>query len=91
MTDITNPTVIWVKGFLFLVLGLVASVLLLIRAPTVTVALLLCLTVWAFCRFYYFAFYVIQHYVDPEYRFSGLLSFLRYALSKRRRGRDNVG
>jgi hypothetical protein len=46
--------------------------------------LLLLLTVWAFCRFYYFAFYVIEHYVDSTYRFAGLLSFLQYAIHKRR-------
>jgi hypothetical protein len=44
--------------------------------------------VWAFCRFYYFAFYVIEHYVDASYRFSGLLSLLHYAISKRRHERS---
>jgi len=46
--------------------------------------------VWAFCRFYYFAFYVIQHYVDPSYRFSSLLSFLHYVISKRRQERQDA-
>jgi len=32
---------------------------------------------------YYFAFYVIEHYVDPGYRFAGLWSFVRYVLRKR--------
>ncbi len=31
---------------------------------------------------YYFAFYVIEHYVDPGYRFAGLWSFVRYVLRK---------
>jgi hypothetical protein len=87
MADITSPTLIWIKGILFLLLGVLGSVLLVLHAPSVTVASLLCLTVWAFCRFYYFAFYVIQHYVDSDYHFSGLLSFLRYAVCKRRRER----
>jgi hypothetical protein len=39
--------------------------------------------VWSFCRFYYFAFYVIEHYVDPSYRFSGLLSFALYLIQKK--------
>jgi hypothetical protein len=89
MTDLKNPAMIWTKGFLFLVLGLLASVLVVLQAPSVTIALLLLLSVWAFCRFYYFAFYVIQHYVDSTYRFSGLLSFLHYAFRqcrKRSRG-----
>ena len=83
MVDITNPKLIWMKGILFLLLGLFASVLLVLHSPSVTVTFLLCLSVWAFCRFYYFAFYVIQHYVDPNYRFSGLLAFLQYAIRKR--------
>jgi hypothetical protein len=42
------------------------------------------IAVWCFCRSYYFAFYVIEHYVDPSYRFSGLWSFVRYLLSRSR-------
>jgi hypothetical protein len=87
MADITSPTLLWIKGILFLLLGVLGSVLLVLHSPSVTVAFLLCLTVWAFCRFYYFAFYVIQHYVDPDYRFAGLLSFLHYAVCKRRHER----
>jgi hypothetical protein len=83
MADLKSPVLICMKGLLFLVLGVLAAVLLMLQAPSLTVALLLCLTVWAFCRFYYFAFYVIQHYVDPAYRFSGLFSFLRYVVCNR--------
>jgi hypothetical protein len=88
MGDLKNPRVICFKGVLFLLLGLLASVLLLLQSPSLTVALLLCVSVWAYCRFYYFAFYVIEHYVDPTYRFSGLVSFLRYALRNRPRDRQ---
>jgi len=45
---------------------------------------LLVISVWCFCRFYYFAFYLIEHYVDPTYRFSGLLSFVLYVIQKKR-------
>ena len=55
----------------------------LLQAPTLAVGLLLLLSIWAFCRAYYFAFYVIEHYLDAGYRFSGLLSFLRYVLRRR--------
>ncbi|MCL4206976.1 MAG: hypothetical protein KJ000_31220 [Pirellulaceae bacterium] len=71
------------KGGLFLLIGTVASVLLWLESPSLKVALLLLLAVWAFCRAYYFAFYVIEHYADPGYRFAGLVSFLRYAWRKR--------
>ncbi len=84
MKDLTNPAWIIAKGFLFLFLGLLSAVLLFLERPTPRVALLLLLAVWCFCRFYYFAFYVLERYVDPTYRFSGLFSFARYFIRKQR-------
>ncbi len=83
MTDITNPKWLWAKGALFLGLGLAASMLLVMETASVKVTALLAVSVWAFCRFYYFAFYVMEHYVDHTYRFSGLTSVLLYILRKR--------
>ena len=71
MSDLTNPRLIKLKGILFLLTGILSSALLLIYAPSLTVALLLGIAIWSFSRFYYFAFYVIQHYVDPSFRFAG--------------------
>jgi hypothetical protein len=82
MKDLSNPAWIKVKGLLFLFLGLLSAALLFLERPTLRVALLLMLAVWCFCRFYYFAFYVIERHVDPNYRFSGLLSFARYLIRK---------
>lgn len=84
MADLTNPKLIKLKGFLFLVIGLLSSTLLLIHAPHLTVALLLAITIWSFCRFYYFAFYVIEHYVDPSFKFAGLWDFARYMVKRRK-------
>jgi hypothetical protein len=83
MTDIKTPGLIWAKGALFLALALVASVLLVLEVPSLKAALLLVVSIWAWCRAYYFAFYVVPNYVDPGYRFSGLGSFFRYLLRKR--------
>ncbi len=85
MGDLTNPKVIWLKGALFLGLGFLSAALLVLRHPEFTTVCLLGLTVWSFCRAYYFAFYVIEKYVDPTYRFAGLTDFLRYAIG----GKDN--
>jgi hypothetical protein len=82
MADLTNPRLIKLKGILFLVIGLLSAALLIVETPTLRVVLLLSITVWCFCRFYYFAFYVIQHYVDPTFRFSGLIAFARYLLTR---------
>ena len=83
MQDIKNPKLMWLKGIIFLLIGVASSALLLCESPTLRVGILLAVTIWAFCRAYYFAFYVIEHYVDPQYRFSGLISFVSYALRKR--------
>ena len=83
MADLKNPKWIWLKGWLFLGMGLGAAVLVFLESPSWRNAFYLAVTIWAFCRFYYFAFYVIQHYVDPSYRFSGLGSFVRYAFRQK--------
>lgn len=86
MRDLTNPKLIKLKGSLFLLIGIVSSVLLLVQAPTTTVALLLAIAIWSFCRCYYFAFYVIEHYVDPGFRFSGLWAFAKYLIQEKKPG-----
>ena len=87
MRDLQTPAAMWAKAVLFLVIGLTASIILLLEVRRITSAVLLALAIWAFCRAYYFAFYVIEKYVDPGYRFSGLLSVLRYLVSRRRGSR----
>lgn len=84
MKDITDPWWIKFKGILFLAVGLCSAGLLIAEHPSIKVTLLLAIAVWCFCRFYYFAFYVIERYVDRTYRFSGLWSFARYLFSSRR-------
>jgi len=83
--ELTNPKWITLKGVLFLIVGLGSALLLFLEQPSWRVGFLLLISIWCFCRCYYFAFYVIEHYVDPGYRFSGLWSFARYVLSKARR------
>ena len=83
MKDLTSATWIKVKGVLFLLLGLAGAALLILENPSWKVAGLLALVIWCFCRFYYFAFYVIEKYVDPGYKFSGLWSFACYLVRSR--------
>jgi hypothetical protein len=85
MSDLTNPKIIKLKGILFLITGNLSSGLLMIHAPSWTNAFLLVIAVWSFCRFYYFAFYVIEHYVDPSFKFAGLWAFARYLVGARRK------
>lgn len=84
--DLVNPRVLYLKGALFVVGGLLASASasLLLECPSIKVAALLAVAVWCFARAYYFAFYVVQHYADPGYRFAGLWSFARYVVRRRK-------
>ena len=84
MRDLENFAAMWLKAILFLFIGIAASVLLLLELGTLRGAVLLALSVWAFCRAYYFAFYVIEKYVDPQFKFSGLIAFARYVLRRKR-------
>jgi hypothetical protein len=84
MKDLSNPFWIKLKGLLFLFIGIIAMLLIFLDSPTLKTAVLLAVAIWSFCRFYYFAFYVIGKYVDPAYKFSGLFSFARYLFQRRR-------
>ena len=83
MKNIADPFWIKVKGILFLILGALASILLVLELPSAKVVVLLALAIWSFCRFYYFAFYVMEKYIDSTYRYSGLLDLARYLIRRR--------
>ena len=74
----------YVKAILFVMIGVMASAMLIVEHPQWRTVLLLALAVWSFARAYYFAFSVIEKYVDPTYRFAGLTSFIRYLVARRR-------
>ena len=84
MKDLSNPFWIKLKGILFLIIGIVAVVLVFLDDPRWQTGVLLTVAVWSFCRAYYFAFYVIEKYVDPSYKFSGLISFVKYFFQSRK-------
>jgi hypothetical protein len=94
LRNLTSAAWIKLKGALFLLLGLLCATLLLMKRPSLADALLLVVAVWSFCRSYYFAFYVMEKYVDPGFRYSGLLDFARYMIvgkagSKAEPGRES--
>ena len=84
MRDLTNPRHMLVKAALFAVIGSLSAALLFIDRPSLRTATLLALTIWAFSRLYYFAFYVIERYIDPTFRFSGIFAALRYLAARRK-------
>jgi hypothetical protein len=84
MADIQNTKLLYFKGALLLCLGILASAMIIWEHPSLRVAVLLAISIWSFARAYYFAFYVVEHYIDPGHKFAGLISFLRY-LARRRK------
>lgn len=83
MGDLKDPRALYAKGLLFFVLGCLAGGLLLVEHFHWRTLLLLTICIWAFSRCYYFAFYVVQHYVDSEFRFAGLIDFFKYCMRRK--------
>ena len=82
--DLKSAKLIYLKGFLFLIVGLLAAAGVFVENPTLRTAFLLGIAIWSFCRFYYFMFYVIEKYVDGNYKFAGIHSFVLYLIHARR-------
>ena len=82
MRDLHSTCAMWLKAWLFLLIGLLSGGLLLVEHADWRTLTLLVLCVWGFSRAYYFAFYVIERWVDPAYKFSGLSHFVVYAWRK---------
>jgi len=80
--DLKSPHLIHAKGWLFLLLGLLAAAGLLLESPHLRTALLLAIVVWSFCRFYYYLFYVLERYLGKATPYAGLLDALRFILKK---------
>ena len=86
--DLRDPRLLWLKGILFLVLGFlsVSLALFLVEAHRLRVGALFVVTIWAFCRAYYFAFYVIRNYIhDDGRKYAGLMDLLRRLASAPRK------
>jgi hypothetical protein len=83
--DLTSPRLIYLKGFLFLVIAIGSCGLILYEFWNPRLILLVAIAIWSSARFYYFAFYVIEHYVDPNYKFAGLGAFVMYLLRRPKR------
>jgi len=84
MGDLQHPGWMHLKGVLFIVILLISLAVLLVESFSWKNVALLGLIIWASARFYYYMFYVIERYVDPTYRFSGLWDFFwRYLLKQK--------
>ena len=87
MRDLESKGWIVAKGVMFACIALATAALIVMEAPSLKIAVLLLLLVWASCRFYYFLFYVLEHYVDPTMRYAGLFDLLMGMRQRRARTR----
>ncbi|MFK7884554.1 MAG: hypothetical protein AB8F26_10275 [Phycisphaerales bacterium] len=71
----------YAKAVGFVVILLLAGGLILDRSPRFTTFLLLLCVIWASARVYYFCFYVVERYIDPGYRFAGVLGAVKHVIS----------
>jgi hypothetical protein len=85
MKDLKDSRLMWLKAWMFLLIGIIAFALVLLENPDLRNGLLLLMMVWAFCRAYYFAFHVIEHYVDGGFRYAGLIDFVKRRLIRHNR------
>ncbi len=76
----------YLKAALFFLILLSCSGLLLIEAPTWRTVIFLVLLICSAARLYYFMFYVIEKYIDPDFRYSGIGSALSHLWGRMRGG-----
>ncbi len=81
--DLKSKRLMYLKAILFVIAGMICCFLILLENFSWRNVLLLIVTIWCFARAYYFVFYVIEHYIDSDYKFSGLWSFCKYQYRKR--------
>lgn len=80
--DLKNPRWMYLKALLFAGICGCSCALLLAERFDLRTATLLALVIWSSARAYYFAFYVVERYIDPSFRFAGLMDFGLYLLRK---------
>jgi hypothetical protein len=81
--DIKDKRLIVAKGILFCFLGLLAIVFNLLVDNIYLRLFTALISIWAFCRFYYFLFYALERYVNPGLKYSGLFAIITSLFKKR--------
>ena len=77
MTDIKSKKLIVIKGLLFMAIVFVSAIGIAIYCPRIEVFALLLILIWAAARSYYFLFYVLEKYVDPKLKYTGLIDLFK--------------
>ncbi len=72
------PHWIFVKGALFAVILAMSTALIILESRMLMRTLLAPVVIWSSARLYYFMFYVIERYIEPNYKFAGIYSCIQY-------------
>ena len=84
MRELKSLKLIYLKGSLLLIILLASFVLILFESESLWKRLILSiLLIWSSARFYYFLFYVIEKYVDHNYKYSGIWLMFKHIIKKR--------
>ncbi len=83
MGELKSKRLIVLKGFLFFLIVVLSISLIIIETHKISVFLLCLLLAWSSARFYYFLFYVLHQYVDPELKYTGIIHLITVILKKR--------
>lgn len=81
--DIKSARLIHLKGWLFLLSCGIAVTGLLVPAFSWERLALIGIALWAACRWYYYLFYVIENYVDSDFKFASVTEAIRYLLKQK--------
>ena len=83
MADLQNKKLIVLKGVLFAIILAFSLTAIVMLTRDWHIAALLVLVTWSAARLYYFVFYVLEKYVDPTLKYSGITA-LFMAIVRRR-------
>ena len=77
MSDLKSKRLIVIKGLLFFAIVVGTSLGIICYCPKPIVACLLLILIWASARSYYFIFYVLENYVDPTLKYTGIIDMIK--------------
>ncbi len=62
---------------MFILIVIISAISIAIYCPRREVIALLLILIWASARSYYFLFYVLEKYVDPKLKYTGLIDLVK--------------
>lgn len=80
--DLKRIELIYAKAVMFLLIILMAVYLNLFSDVYSIRVFSVVVLIWSSARLYYFLFYVIEHYIDSEFKYSGLWAALLYLVRR---------